>query len=127
MEAPQKSARSGDFGRPVMARLKSSLQSAPVFIVSGQMPNRVVTAYAIASRSLLRAMRADRFGNFLMAFPAGAVGDFPVMWFDLDRLVKPAGGECERMPEPIRGFVDVFGNEARRCVAVVARRDGAMG
>ena len=76
----------------------------------------------------LSAARAgiDVVDDVLMTFAAGIFRHAPAAFLDLDRVVKIAGGEGERMKEAVLGLREVFGHEAGRRVAIVAGGDRAM-
>jgi hypothetical protein len=96
-----------------------------IFQPSFKMPDFAMATNA-RQRFTRRRRSIHRLDDGLMAFPAGAFRDFPMVRLDAQRIGKSAGGKSERMPESIRSFGGVLGNDAGRRVAVVANRDGAM-
>ena len=68
----------------------------------------------------------DFVDDVLMTFAAGIFGHAPAALLHLDRIVKVARGEGERMKEAVFGFGEILRNESGRRVAVVAGRDRAM-
>src|SRR3954466_6719167 len=70
--------------------------------------------------------KIDVVDDVLVTFPAGVFRHGPAPVLDLDRVVKFAGGEGERMKKAVVGFGKIFGNEPGRRVTVVAGGDRAM-
>jgi hypothetical protein len=64
--------------------------------------------------------------HLLMTVAARLLGDFQIVSFDLNRLVKAAGREIVGMPETVRGFRGVFADKIVRRVTIVAGGDGVM-
>src|SRR5262245_19501082 len=80
-----------------------------------------------AGHGFLDVLRGFKVVDDVLVTPAaGVFGDTPAASLHLDRLVKFAGGKGERMKESMIGFGEIFGNEARRSMAVVASGHGAM-
>ncbi len=53
----------------------------------------------------------DIVDDVLMTFAAGVFRHPPAAFLDLDRIVKFAGGEGERMKKAVLGFREILGNE----------------
>jgi hypothetical protein len=70
--------------------------------------------------------KIDIVDDVLMTFAAGVFRDAPAAFLDLDRVVKFAGGEGERMKKTVLGFREILRNERRRRVTIVARGDRVM-
>ncbi len=64
--------------------------------------------------------------HILVTGAAGLFGNFQIMPFDLNRLVKTAERKIIRMPETVRGFRIVFADCIGRRVAVVTGRGGVV-
>ena len=86
------------------------------------MPDRVVAVNA-GRRRLVRGKRKHLLDDLCVTGQTGALGDAPVAWFDLDRLVKSTGRECERMEKAVVGLGDPFADRVVREVTVVADRN----
>ena len=61
-----------------------------------------------------------------MTFHARLFSDFQIAFANLNRFVKPAGGEVKRMPEAVGSFGHVFADGSRRRMTIVASRHSAM-
>jgi hypothetical protein len=70
-----------------------------------------------------RLRRLDRFGEFVMAFAAGALRHVLVAWRDAQRIRIATCREVERMPEAVLGLGQVLRNDSGRRVTVIADRD----
>ena len=68
----------------------------------------------------------DIVHDVLMTFAAGIFRHAPAAFLDLDRVVKFARGERERMKKAVLGFREILGHEPGRRMAIVARCDRAM-
>jgi hypothetical protein len=68
----------------------------------------------------------DVMRDVLMTLATGAFGDEAAAFLNLNRLMKFAGGKCERMKKAVLGFGEVFRDQSGWCMAVVAGRDRAM-
>lgn len=80
-----------------------------------------------AGKSLTRRGHGfDVMHDVVMTFAAGVFRDPPAAFLDLDRIVKFAGGEGERVKETVLGLGEILGNEPGRGVAIVAGCDRVM-
>src|SRR5688500_14576800 len=68
----------------------------------------------------------DVVNEGLVTIAAGAFRSPPAPFPDLDRVVKVAGGEGERMKEAVLGFGEILPHKSGRGVAIVAGGDRAM-
>ena len=62
----------------------------------------------------------DCFNDAAMAGATGLLRNRPVTRRDTKRLGKEACGEAKGVPEAIRRFGEVFRDEARWCVTIIA-------
>ena len=60
--------------------------------------------------------------NVLVAFAAGVFNNAPAAVLHPDRFVEFVGGERQRMEKSVVRFREIFRNESRRRVTVVASR-----
>src|ERR1043166_2963057 len=106
--------------------ISTTTTTGRLMVVSSlEMADRGVTAEARERGAPVR-LRVDGLHDGRVTVAARALGHVAVARGDLDRLGKAAGGEVERVPEPVEGFRPVLAGEARRRVAVVARGDRAV-
>lgn len=68
----------------------------------------------------------DRLHDLLVTLPARLFSYRAATLRDVDVVFKPTGSEVVRMPETVLRFGRVFGEEARRRMAVVADSNSAV-
>src|SRR5438477_12590534 len=73
---------------------------------------------------MLRAI--NLMHNVSVTFTAGVLGHAKAALLDLDRIVKFARCERERMKKPVLSFGEILGKESSRRVSIVTGRDRAM-
>ena len=91
------------------------------------MTNFVMASHAGDPRAdVMRTRGIDCRCQLGMAFPAGHLCYLVISSSDPKGIWITAGGEIERVPEPISRFRRVLANESWRSVTVVAHSDSAM-
>lgn len=84
---------------------------------------RVRMALGAIRRFAIRLRRQQCVDKYRMTMKARALSDPPVSRLDLNRLVEPAGGECQRMKKTVVRLRDPLAGEIVREVTVVTRGD----
>src|SRR5687767_7183999 len=106
-------ARRGD---PFPATVSLSSSAIVVSVSVRVVPDVAVTARA-GELAHLGVRALDGLHDRLVAGAARALGDLVVELVDADRLVEPADGEVERVPEAVARLGVVLPDEAGRRVA----------
>ena len=61
-----------------------------------------------------------------MTLPAGLLSDFKASWRDVNVVIKPAGREIVRMPEPVARFSGILGDKPGRRMAIITDSNCSM-